>query len=67
MIFKKRKIDKFEILVKSNFSFYKNEEIENYLEVQEWQISHIKEALNQADNNEFASDNEILKVFLKRK
>lgn len=57
------KLDKLAKLTKRDRSFHINEAIENYLEVQEWQINHIKEALKQADNNEFVSDDEISKVF----
>lgn len=59
------KLDKLAKLTKRDRSFHINEAIENYLEVQDWQIDRIKEALRQADNNEFASNGEILKAFSK--
>ena len=31
----------------------------DYLQVQEWQVEHIKEGLRQADAGEFASDGEV--------
>ena len=57
------KLDKLAKLTKRDRSFHINEAIENYLEVQDWQIDRIKEALKHADNNDFASSDEILKVF----
>ena len=57
------KLDRLAKLTKRDRSFHINEAIENYLEVQDWQIDHINEALKQADNNEFASNDDILKVF----
>ncbi len=46
-------------------SFLINEAIENYLEVQKWQIDHIKAAMAQADAGSFASDEDISKVLKK--
>lgn len=57
------KLDKLAKLTKRDRSFHITEAIENYLEVQEWQINHIQEALKQADNNEFVSNDEVLEVF----
>ncbi|NEQ39309.1 MAG: CopG family transcriptional regulator [Okeania sp. SIO3I5] len=36
-----------------------NDASNDYLQVQEWQVEHIKEGLRQADANEFASDEEV--------
>lgn len=46
-------------------SFLINEAIENYLEVQKWQIDHIKAALKQADAGEFATDADVSKALKK--
>lgn len=44
-------------------SYIINEAITAYLELYRWQISHIKEGIRQADAGEFASEEEIAKVF----
>lgn len=44
---------------KRDRSFLINEAIENYLEVQKWQIDHIKAAIAQADSGDFTSDDDI--------
>lgn len=46
-------------------SFLINEAIENYLEVQKWQVEHIKAALQQASDGEFASPDDVESVFKK--
>jgi len=40
-------------------SFLINEAIATYLEVHQWQLNHIREGLGQADNEEFATDEEV--------
>ena len=37
--------------------------IDAYLDLQGWQESHIREGLRQADAGEFASDEEVTRVF----
>ena len=62
------KIDELDALAKAtqrDRSFHINEAIGNYLEIQKWQIDHIKKAIHQADNDEFASEKGIEKI-LKR-
>ncbi len=44
-------------------SYILNEAIENYLEVHQWQLAHIKEGLRQADAGEFAKDSEVAAAF----
>ena len=59
------KIEKLDALAKAtqrDRSFHINEAIENYLEIQKWQIDHIKKAIRQADNDEFASEKDIQKI-----
>lgn len=41
------------------------EAIDAYLDLQTWQESHIQEGLRQADAGEFASDQEVARVFSK--
>ncbi|MEI8390388.1 MAG: ribbon-helix-helix protein, CopG family [bacterium] len=43
------------------------EAIDNYLEVQSWQIAAIQEGIRQADNGEFVSHTEIKSKWLKKK
>jgi len=40
-------------------SYVLNEAINNYLEVHQWQVAHIKEGLRQADAGEFAKDSKV--------
>ena len=46
-------------------SFLIAEAIDNYLEVQQWQINHIKAAIKQADAHHFASNDDIRKILAK--
>lgn len=46
-------------------SFLISEAIDNYLEVQKWQINHIKNAIKQADSNDFASADELKRILSK--
>ena len=46
-------------------SFLISEAIDNYLEVQKWQINHIKNAIKQADSNDFASADELERILSK--
>jgi predicted transcriptional regulator len=39
------------------------EALDNYLEVQEWQLSEIKAAIREADAGDFASDAEVEAIF----
>lgn len=40
-------------------SYILNEAIDLYLEVHRWQVEHILEGVRQADNEEFATDEEV--------
>jgi predicted transcriptional regulator len=40
-----------------------DEALDNYLEVQRWQIEHIKSAIRAADAGEFATDEEVERAF----
>ncbi len=42
--------------LKRDRSFVINEAIDTYLDIHKWQVEHIKKAIKQADNNEFASE-----------
>lgn len=59
-------IKKLDILAESTSrtrSFLVAEAIKTYLEEQAWQIEAIKEGIKQADNEEFADDEEVKKLF----
>lgn len=40
-----------------------DEAIENYIEIQQWQMEEIKSAVREADAGNFASDEEVRAVF----
>jgi len=44
-------------------SYILNEAIDLYLEVHRWQVTHILEGVRQADNEEFATDEEVAQAF----
>lgn len=46
-------------------SFLATEAIRDFVELNEWQIQEIKAAINEADNNEFASDDAVHDTFKK--
>ena len=46
-------------------SFVINEAIDLYLELNQWQIQHVKKALKQADAGQFATSLEVSKAFKK--
>jgi predicted transcriptional regulator len=48
-------------------SYIINEVIEAYLDVQRWQIEHIREGLRQADAGEFASEADIAAALAPRR
>jgi RHH-type rel operon transcriptional repressor/antitoxin RelB len=46
-------------------SFLASEAIREFIELNEWQLSEIKNALHEADNEDFAADSEVDKTFAK--
>ena len=48
-------------------SYVINEAIEAYLDVQRWQMEHIREGLRQADAGEFATEAEMKTTFSRRR
>lgn len=48
-------------------SFIINQAIDYYLSLYDWQVEHIMQGVEQAAKQEFASDNEVKKVFDKWK
>lgn len=60
---KRKAIDEIASLLERDRSDILNEAIDAYLQVQQWQLEHIKEGLRQADAGEFASDEEVRAAF----
>lgn len=60
---KKKALDAIAAGIDRDRSYVLNEAIENYLEVHDWQLAHIKEGLRQADAGEFAKDSEVAAAF----
>ena len=46
-------------------SFLAAEALRDFIELNEWQVQEVKDALKEADNGEFASDKEMSKTFAK--
>ena len=46
-------------------SYVLNEAIAAYIDVQKWQLAHIKEGIRQADAGDFASNAEVARAFKK--
>ncbi|NEQ72791.1 MAG: CopG family transcriptional regulator [Okeania sp. SIO2C9] len=60
---KRKAIDNIASLLERSRSEILNDAIDAYLQVQQWQLNHIKEGLRQADAGEFASDEEVAATF----
>jgi len=61
----KAKLDKLAQATKRSKSFLAAEAIERYLEVEAWQIKEIKQAIKEADANDFVSDAEFARIVKK--
>lgn len=62
---KREALDAIAALMDRNRSYVLNEAISAYLEVNQWQLEHIKEGLRQADAEEFATEAEVKAAFEK--
>ncbi len=60
---KRKAIDEIASLLERDRSDILNDAIDAYLQVQQWQLEHIKEGLRQADAGEFATEEEVAAVF----
>lgn len=58
-------LDQIAKAAKRDRTFVINEAIESYLEVNKWQIGHIKASLEQADSEVFSTDTDVEKVLKK--
>ena len=60
---KRKAIDEIASLLERDRSEILNDAIDAYLQVQQWQLEHIKEGLRQADAGEFATEEEVAAAF----
>ncbi|WP_373487460.1 CopG family ribbon-helix-helix protein [Blastomonas sp.] len=60
---KRRKLDKLATARKVDRSAVITAALDQYLAFEQWQIERIKEGLRQADAGEFATEDEVRKVF----
>jgi len=61
----KAKLDKLAEATKRSKSFLAAEAIERYLETEAWQIKEIKQAIKEADADDFVSDAEFANIVKK--
>lgn len=60
---KKKSLDAIAAGMVRDRSYVLNEAIDNYLDVYEWQVAHVKEGVRQAKAGKFASDAEVAAAF----
>jgi predicted transcriptional regulator len=60
------KLEKLANATKRSKSFLVAEAVDRYLHEQLWQVSAIKDGLQQAENGQFSADNEVREFFKKR-
>ncbi|MDO8519929.1 MAG: ribbon-helix-helix protein, CopG family [Deltaproteobacteria bacterium] len=56
-------LDKIAQALDRDRSYVLNEAISAYLEIYRWQTEHIREGVKQADHGEFASEEEVKRIF----
>lgn len=61
----KEQLDQLAASTQRSKSFLAAEAIREYIELNEWQIKEIEQAINEADEGEFASDSEVEQTFAK--
>ena len=61
----KQRLDQLANATHRSKSFLAAEALRDFIELNEWQIQEIKDALKEADNGEFASDKDVSKTFTK--
>ncbi|MGA2878046.1 MAG: ribbon-helix-helix protein, CopG family [Bryobacteraceae bacterium] len=64
---KKEALDAVASALDRDRSYIINEAIEAYLDVQRWQMDHIREGLRQAEAGEFATETEMRATFSRRR
>jgi predicted transcriptional regulator len=64
------KVDALDVLAKAldrDRSYLLNEAVSAYLDIQQWQLEHIKASIKQADNGRFIEHREIKKMAANRR
>lgn len=61
----KSRLDKISVATRRSKSFLAAEAVREFIELNEWQIEEIKAATREADNGDFASNQEVRAVFNK--
>ena len=61
----KQQLDRLAKVTSRSKSFLAAEALRDYIEINEWQIREISDAINEADDEDFASDEEVNKVYSK--
>lgn len=61
----KSRLDKLAIATHRSKSYLASEAVREFIELNEWQILELKEAIREADADDFASDQEVEAVFSK--
>ena len=61
----KEQLDRLALATQRSKSFLASEAIREFVELNEWQVQEIQQALKEADAGEFASDGEVKQTFAK--
>jgi RHH-type rel operon transcriptional repressor/antitoxin RelB len=61
----KQRLDQLAKATHRSMSFLAAEALRDFIELNEWQIQEITDAINEADNDDFASDKEVNEIFTK--
>ena len=61
----KQRLDQLAEVTQRSKSFLAAEALRDFIELNEWQIQEITDAIKEADSDDFASDKEVNKVFVK--
>jgi len=61
----KQQLDRLAKVTNRSKSFLAAEALRDFIEVNEWQIREISDAIEEADDGDFASDEEVNKVYSK--
>ena len=61
----KSRLDKLSAATRRSKSFLAAEAVREFIEINEWQIEEIKDAVKEADANDFASDQDVQTAFNK--
>lgn len=59
----KSRLDKLSAATKRSKSFLAAEAVREFVEINEWQVEEIKDALKEADAGDFSTDQEVRAVF----